>query len=200
MAMNEPSRRSHILRAASRLLQRYGPLKTTMADVAREADVSVGSVYLEFESKDALIEELSAARYRVVLDAMRAAAEVPSRPFRERLRAMLDARVEAFLSLAEEGAHACDLFHCKSGPVQVAYANFHAHEHVMLVDLIRDGVRAGELEAPSPEATAYAVLSAYMSFSPPWIFEFSREALMGRLRAMHELVLYGLVRRSPVET
>lgn len=198
--MNEPSRRSHILRAASRLLQRYGPAKTTMADVAREAEVSVGSVYLEFESKDALIEELSAARYRKVLDAMRAASEVPSRPFRDRLRAMLDARVEAFLSLAEEGAHACDLLHCKSDPIKVAHAKFLAEEQTLLVNILRAGVRAGELEAPSAEATASALLAAYMCFSPPWIFEISREALMGRLRAMHELVLYGLVRRPPVDT
>jgi AcrR family transcriptional regulator len=197
--MNEPSRRSHILHAASRLLQRYGPAKTTMADVAREAEVSVGSVYLEFESKDALIEELSAARFRKVLDAMRAASEAPSRPFCDRLRAMLDARVTAFLSLAEEGAHACDLFHCKSDPVKVAHAKFHTEEHILFTFTIRDGVRAGELEAPSAETAAAALLSAYMVFSPPWIFDFSREDLVERLGVMHEIVLYGLVRRPPVE-
>src|SRR4029079_9279854 len=75
LAMNDAARRrEQILSAADRLLRHYGPNKTTVADVAREAGIGVGSVYLEFPSKDALIEELSRARHRAVLAAMRAAA------------------------------------------------------------------------------------------------------------------------------
>src|SRR5688500_17492513 len=116
--MTQMMRRTEILRAAERLFGRYGPSKTTIADVAREADIAVGSVYLEFPSKDAIIEELSASRHRAVIEAMRAAAELDSRPYRDRLRSMLDARVEAFLRLADEGVHACDLLHCKSEAVR----------------------------------------------------------------------------------
>jgi AcrR family transcriptional regulator len=197
--MSQTTRRTQILRAAERLFGRYGPSKTTIADVAREADIAVGSVYLEFPSKDALIEELSASRHRAVIDAMRAAAEIDSRPFRDRLRAMLDARVEAFLRLAEGGDHACDLLHCKSEAVRAANARFRAEERALIADLIRAGARAGELDAQKPETVADTILSAYMSFSPPWLFASSRDELLGRLRAMHDLVLYGLVRRMPVE-
>src|SRR4051812_33234960 len=110
--MNDAARRrEHILNAADRLLRHYGPHKTTVADVAREAGVGVGSVYLDFPSKDALIEELSRARYRAVLDAMGAAVAAKGRPFRERLSGAFDARLGAFLALADEGAHACDLVH-----------------------------------------------------------------------------------------
>ena len=107
-------RRQRILRATDRLLRRYGPSKTTIADIAREADVAVGTVYLEFESKDAIIEELSTGHYRDVLEAMRAAAGQSSRPYRDRLRAAFDARVATLLDLAGQGEHACDLLHCRS--------------------------------------------------------------------------------------
>lgn len=196
--MNAPSRRTLILKAAERLFQRYGPSKTTIADVAREADIAVGSVYLEFDSKDALIEELSASRHKAVLAAMRAAAEQESRPFRERLRAMLDARVESFLSLADEGAHACDLLHCHSGKseaVKAAQARFLTEERTILADLLRAAHKDGELDVPKPDVAARALLAAYMVFNPPMLFTIPREELPGRLRAMHELVLYGLVRR-----
>jgi AcrR family transcriptional regulator len=73
--MTEPARREVILEVADRLLRHYGPQKTTMADVAREANVGVGSVYLEFPSKDALVEELSRRHYRSVLESMRRASE-----------------------------------------------------------------------------------------------------------------------------
>jgi len=197
--MNDSNRRSLILEAAQRLFHRYGPAKTTIADVAREADVAVGSVYLEFASKDALIEELSANRYREVLEAMRAAASLTSRPFRDRLRAVFDARVDGFLALADEGAHACDLLHCKSDAVKAAHARFLSEERALIADLLRAADRAGELDVSKPDVTAKIILAAYMSFTPPWLFGVPRDELPGRLRAMHDLVLYGLVRRSPVD-
>ena len=42
--MNEPDRRLLILEAAGRLFRHYGPFKTTVADIAREARVGVGTV------------------------------------------------------------------------------------------------------------------------------------------------------------
>ena len=197
--MSQSMRRREIVRAAERLIGRYGPSKTTIADVAREADISVGSVYLEFPSKDALIEELSASRYKSVIEAMRAEAELDSRPFRDRLRGLLDARVEAFLRLAGEGDHACDLLHCKSEAVRTAHARFRSEERALIAEVLRAGARAGELDAPKPEATADTILAAYLTFSPPWIFASPKDELLGRLRAMHDLVLYGLVRRQPLE-
>ena len=54
------SRRSdQILDAAERLLRHYGRNKTTVSDIAREAGIAVGSVYLEFETKDAIVAALS---------------------------------------------------------------------------------------------------------------------------------------------
>lgn len=197
--MSQATRRTEIIRAAERLIGRYGPSKTTIADVAREADISVGSVYLEFPSKDALIEEISASRYRGVIEAMRAEAELDSRPYRDRLRGLLDARVDAFLRLAGEGDHACDLLHCKSEAVRSAHARFRAEERALIADIVRAGARTGEFDAPKPEVTADTILSAYLGFSPPWLFASPKEELLGRLRAMHDLVLYGLVRRQPVE-
>src|SRR5579862_5496214 len=78
-------RRRCILEAADRLLRHYGPQKTTVADVAREAGVGVGTVYLEFPSKDALVEELSRTRYRSVLRVMREAATAEGRAPPEQL-------------------------------------------------------------------------------------------------------------------
>src|ERR1700760_598684 len=107
--MNDDAcRREQILKAADRLLRHYGPQKTTVADVAREAGVGVGTVYLEFPSKDVLVEEISRSRYQAVLVAMRAAAELdvavpPGSPASERLVGALDARLEAFLAISNEG-------------------------------------------------------------------------------------------------
>lgn len=188
-------RRQRILTATERLLHRYGPAKTTIADIAREAEIAVGTVYLEFESKDAIVEELSSARHRAVLDAMRAAAEQEGRPYSDRLRAVFDARVASYLALADSGAHACDLVHCQSRPIKAARERFLDEERALVSDLIRQGVRAGELDARDPDVAARALLRAYATFSPPRLFAGPRAEVEPLLRAMHELILYGLVRR-----
>src|SRR5262245_10624406 len=169
--MNDAAhRRDQILKAADRLLRHYGPHKTTVADVAREAGVGVGSVYLDFPSKDAIIEELSRARYRAVLDAMDAAVGAAGRPYRARLAGALDARLDAFFALADAGVHACDLVHCGSSPVKTAQASFFDEELGLIVRVLREGAAAGEFEVREPEPSARAVLHAYVYFMPPWLF------------------------------
>lgn len=51
-------RRERILDAATELIAHYGYDKTTVSDIAREAGISKGAIYLHFESKDALFEDL----------------------------------------------------------------------------------------------------------------------------------------------
>ena len=93
MTHSDEQRRRQILEAAARLLRHYGPGKTTMAEIAREARVGVGSVYLEFPSKDAIVEALSVMRHNALLAAMRDAAATGGPTGAARLCAVLDAKV-----------------------------------------------------------------------------------------------------------
>lgn len=188
-------RRACILDAADRLLRHYGPQKTTVADVAREAGVGVGTVYLEFSSKDAIVEELSRARHRDVLAAMRAAATAEGRTASEQLAGALDARLDALLAIAAEGAHACDLVHCVSAAVKSAQATFHEDQLALVADVLRRGVTAGELEVDEIDLTARAVLRAYTTFTLPWLGAKDPGEVRRMLAAMHRLVLHGLQRR-----
>lgn len=51
-------RSTRILDATRKLLIHYGYDKTTVSDIAKEAGISKGAVYLEFPSKDALVHAL----------------------------------------------------------------------------------------------------------------------------------------------
>ena len=53
-----PERETRILQAAAQLFAHYGYDKTTVSDVAREAGVSKGAIYLHFDSKEELLEGL----------------------------------------------------------------------------------------------------------------------------------------------
>lgn len=58
MPEGNPEREARILDAAARLIERYGYDKTSVEDIAREAGISKGAIYLHFKSKDALFEAL----------------------------------------------------------------------------------------------------------------------------------------------
>ena len=57
--MGTSERRVVILDAAARLFEHYGHAKKTMADVARDAHDRGRTVYLEFDSKQAIVEEFT---------------------------------------------------------------------------------------------------------------------------------------------
>ncbi len=196
MSDNGAQRRQTILAAAERLLRHYGPAKTTMAEIAREADVGVGTVYLEFTSKDAILEELSSRHYEEVLGAMRSAAAAERLRYAERLRAMLDARCEALLQLCDAGPHARDLVHCGCPGVKTAHQRFVETEHQLLTELLRAGTRAREFDVEQAELTARALLRAYASFAPPLLFGTAPDEVRRLHGALHGLVLFGLLRRK----
>ena len=99
--MTTDDRRRAILECAARLFHHYGHSKTTVADIAREAQMGVGTFYLVFPSKEAIVEELSSTAHFRVLHAMREVAEARAYDsFGERLAGVLEMRVAKFQELA----------------------------------------------------------------------------------------------------
>jgi AcrR family transcriptional regulator len=191
----EHQRRETILAACERLLHRYGPSKTTMQDIAREARIAVGTVYLEFDSKETILLELSSRKHKLLLQTIERELAA-DRPFGERIRSAIDARTDAYFRIAEGGAHGSDLVHCSNAAVTKAHTAFMQAEHALFATTLREGARAGELEVSQPVVAARAMLVAYARFSPPWLFSAPREETRVLLRNVHEVVLFGLVKRK----
>lgn len=196
--MSEAARRDQILQAAERLLEHYGPQKTTVADVAREAGIGVGSVYLEFPSKEAIIEALSRARHETVLTAMRAAATRANTSWAERLAGVMQTRLDAYLAHASGGAHARDLFHCANPAVKSASLWFHQEEQALVTELLDAGVAASEFDVVDTRMMARVILRAYSGFTPPWILCGDPDELRQLASGMHALVLRGVLWRKDV--
>jgi len=93
---DKASRRTDILSAAKQVFAEGGYHTTTIADVARQAGLSYGSIYWYYESKEALFHELMSAEALAlrthINDAVRAtsAEEGPAAPLRAAVRATLE--------------------------------------------------------------------------------------------------------------
>lgn len=188
-------RRRAILEAATRLFEHYGHGKTTIADVAREAQVGVGTVYLEFESKDAIVQELSLSAHVGVLRAMREASEKSSGGA-ARLTAVLLARTRAFVALRKKGQHACELVHCKAEAVRTAHERFREDERALLGELLREGQREGVFVMREASAVAALIQRVFATLSPPWIFGSDDDAMECAIDLCNVL-LHGILASNP---
>lgn len=74
-------RRSHILAAALDVFSRQGFAQARLDDVARQAGIAKGTVYLYFPTKEALFEELIRSAVTPVLSQVEAMAAAEGMPF-----------------------------------------------------------------------------------------------------------------------
>jgi AcrR family transcriptional regulator len=101
-AQDKTQRRDQIMAAAKRVFARKGFHDTTIADIAKQAGLSYGSVYWYFESKDELFDALMAVEEAALRSHIGAAVSGPdgAGPHRA-LRGLLRAAVRATLEFFE---------------------------------------------------------------------------------------------------
>lgn len=160
------SNRERILDAAERLLGRYGYRKMTVEDVAVEAGIGKGTVYLSFRSKEDVV---LATVDRIVDAACDEMARVGTSGLAaaERLQAMLLARVLVRFDRVAGYREGLDdlLSSVRAGLLQRRERHFE-REAELLASAVRDGQRTGEFGPGSPPRIARALVLATNAFLP----------------------------------
>ena len=105
-------RTDRILAAAERLFLAYGMRRTSMDDIAREAELAKGTLYLSFKSKEALFSTL-AERVVARLHAQAVAAADQANGQIETIVAYLDEAVGAPARLLASSPHTAEIFDAK---------------------------------------------------------------------------------------
>jgi len=91
---SKSERRKAIVDAATRVFHQHGLAAATMEQVAREADVSKGALYLYFDSKDELYLEISTAALRELAERVQCVRETDFNSGKEWFFALMVAYVE----------------------------------------------------------------------------------------------------------
>jgi AcrR family transcriptional regulator len=107
-AEREPQRRAEILAAAQNCFWKSGIRRTSIEDVANEAGLAKGTIYLYFRSKEELFEALASELCRESLAQVTRALATPG-TLAQRLAAALDAKIGHFHRLLADSAHAAEL-------------------------------------------------------------------------------------------
>jgi AcrR family transcriptional regulator len=145
--------RQDILRAAERVLAEKGFYDSKISDIAEDADIGVGTVYLHFDTKEALFEavvENTVTRMKATIDLARNQATSP-----------LDQVHAATRALCRFAVENRAVFRIVFGRGGAYHEIVRRAQELFAADIeqtLRDGVRAGIFEVASPALAAQALV------------------------------------------
>jgi AcrR family transcriptional regulator len=134
-----------ILAAAKQLFGHYGYRRTSIDDIAQEARIAKGTVYLYFKSK----EEIFRALCQQLLDTVLSAAEEACRatgPIEQRLRQMLAAKFDYLFELVHRSIHARELIDAKNQLSADIFSQADRRYLRMLSAVIAEAAERGEFD------------------------------------------------------
>ncbi|HEX5888712.1 MAG TPA: helix-turn-helix domain-containing protein [Pyrinomonadaceae bacterium] len=192
--------RESILDATDRLLARFGYRKMTVEDIAAEAGIGKGTIYLHFSSKeevvlshvDRIVDRLKQQHLAVIARSKHTALE--------RIRQMLLARVLfRFDSIQHYTQSLNDLLAALRPGLLARRARYFEEEAQIFAEVLREGRASGEFEFENDLAAARALLEATNGLLPYSLSTNElgeREEVERRTAAIADLLLRGLLSRN----
>ncbi len=189
-----------IIGAATRVFARRGFYQAKVSEIAREAGVADGTIYLYFENKDDILISLFEEQMKIVLTNMREQVEATENPIEKIERFAL-----CHLKLIEQNKDMAEIIQVElrqSTKFMKSYKNEHFAEYL---DLIADIVRKGQQKSlfkkdVIPDLAKRALFGALDELSRYWVLSTRRKYdIEIAAKQISEIFLYGLV-DNPGET
>jgi AcrR family transcriptional regulator len=192
--------RESILDATDRLLARFGYRKMTVEDIAAEAGIGKGTIYLHFNSKeevvlshvDRIVDRLKQQHLTVIARSKHTALE--------RIRQMLLSRVLfRFDSIQHYTQSLNDLLAALRPGLLARRARYFEEEAHIFAEVLAEGRASGEFEIENEMAAARALLEATNGLLPYSLSTTElgeREEVERRTSAIADLLLRGLLSRK----
>jgi AcrR family transcriptional regulator len=186
--------RRRIFAAARRRIEHYGYRHTTIEEIAADAGVAKGTVYLYFPGKEDLVVAIVSRMLERLEGRMRAVAKGRGSAA-SRLERLL---VDRVLHLREECRRAPEgyaLIHVMEGPLfdRAVRGHMGANEAIV-AGLVAEAVAVGEFRAVDPKGAARVVLVAFHALQGPRFLSGDRPSLVHLAGMLAHFLVQGLRR------
>ncbi len=159
--VDKAARRKEILTAAVKVFARKGFAATRIDDIAAEAGMAKGSVYLYYDSRDALLEAAFEAYRAMSADIFDRAVNGPG-PALERLAGLVHAVLDVLAARREPARIMVDLWaasrDAEKSPVDMAAV--YGDSRAAIAELLRQADKEGVLRAGVSEHHAAVIVGA----------------------------------------
>jgi AcrR family transcriptional regulator len=191
----KPDKRDAILHAAWGLIRHYGYNKTTIDDIAREAKVGKGTVYLYFKSKKEIMLDLTDLTNERITRQLEKLAS-GDKPAEERIRACVLYRLMTLFDLVNRYPHSEDVI-ASILPEIVERLDRYVRRHgELLGEIVQEACSAGVFAVKDPAATGQLLANLFEFMTPPYYRFNSRKSLEKFAGQVVDLVLTGLRKKQ----
>ena len=191
------TRRAAILDAALRVFGQYGYRRTTMDDIAREAGIAKGTIYLSFASKEEVFQALSRRLAQRMLAGAETARHRPGTTA-GKLTAMHTAWFGTYAETIRRSPQAAELLDAKHRLSADLVSDAASRYKRLVRDVLAEAAAAGELDLESAGLTADTAAELLIASGRGLESSAASSAAYRRyLNALVRVMIAGLASRPP---
>jgi AcrR family transcriptional regulator len=196
-------RRLEILTVAERLFAQNGFFKTSMADIARQSECAVGSLYQVFPSKDAIYMALMEEKFDEYLALVRHEVAL-AKTVPDQVDAFIATKLGFFekhrnffrIYVTEWGVGECSI----KGALGERISSLREQYLALLMKTMRAGIRRGLFKKMDAGEMAHLFNGMMSGIIHPWIASAGEKSLRAKATTLSDMFLRGVCLEKPVRT
>jgi len=184
--------RQKILDAAEQRLWHYGFKKTTIDEIASDAGVGKGTVYLYFEGKEDIGLAIMAQFKEESLEQIKAIAQDPGKTPVQKLKEMLQQPMLHANQRCSESPATLELVVAIKPHIQARLRPYLEQEWALLAEVLEEGNRLGIFDVLDTLSAARTLKTMCLGFLPPYPCASSPDGIASEISYIVDLTVQGL--------
>jgi len=200
MQDNDTLIRNQIIEAAKVRFSHYGYFKTTIAEIAKDCDMSPGNIYRYFKGKLEIAFDIARSESIAQVEALRPLIDCQYRSARQKLEEIMFSELRNTFHRLENNEKVVELVQHVMHERPRFFIDSLRRERRVLAIVLDHGRVNGEFDVGDVNKTAAILQSASMKFRYPQLFTHQTlEDLEEELHNLLDLMFVGLVRSDFVD-
>ena len=191
--------RNAILEAADQRFRQFGFTKTTMAEIARDCDMSAANLYRYFTNKAEIGAAIAEACMCEGIDELRDIVRLTGKTAAQKIEMFVTARLnETYDALAEEPRLAELVQFISNERKDIVKQYKFDKAGALVAEIIAEGNRSGEFDVADVIATSRAVIMGIFAFHSPFLIMtglFPKDEMEQMAKNTARLLVTGLLAR-----
>jgi len=189
---SKDSIRDKILQAAEKRFWHFGIKKTTIDDIAADAKIGKGTVYLHFESKEEVALAIITQYKEKVLVDQEAVAIDTTLPVLERIKRVLSLPVAVAHERCRQSPVVVEIILAVKPQLSVRIRELFVREVMLITGLIEEANLSGDMHVDNPAEAARVIKTATLNYLPTGTACGMIDDPVCEISRLVELVFHGL--------